>query len=114
LCKNHYIIPDPIEIKYRSALKDEELKHATFASSFYGTLVSSFVTFNALDRLARNIDSRSSFPKIFIAQKVPMNASPAPTVFTFFKPLSTRSIVGIEITSLFFPKNTAFLPSSHY
>jgi hypothetical protein len=29
---------NPIEIKYRSALKDEELKHATFASSFYGTL----------------------------------------------------------------------------
>ena len=26
---------NPIEIKYRSALKDEQLKHATFASSFY-------------------------------------------------------------------------------
>ena len=29
---------NPIEIKYRIALKDEELKHATFASSFYGTI----------------------------------------------------------------------------
>jgi len=27
-----------IEMRYRIALKDEELKHATFASSFYGTL----------------------------------------------------------------------------
>src|SRR5215467_6004296 len=39
-----------------------------------------------------------------------MNASPAPTVFTFFKPLSTRSIVGIEITSPFFPKIQPFSP----
>jgi hypothetical protein len=30
---------NPIEIKYRNALKDEELKHATFVSSFYGNLL---------------------------------------------------------------------------
>jgi hypothetical protein len=39
-----------------------------------------------------------------------MNASPAPTVFTFFKPLSTRFTVGIEITSPLFPKIQPFSP----
>ena len=65
-------------------------------------LVSSFVVL--IEPFARNNDSKSSLPKIFIAQNVPRKASPAPTVFVTLKPFPATFIVGIDLISSFFPK----------